>query len=68
LGDEIARRQILGNGGSWGKRASNGNQSRRLHSESEMRWMFGKKRRSLISDLPMVGISSNKAGRQPVPL
>lgn len=37
LGNEIARRQILRNGGSRGNRANDGNQSRELHSESKMR-------------------------------
>jgi len=41
LGNEIACRQRLGNGGSRGKRASDGNQSRELHSEPKMRSVFG---------------------------
>jgi hypothetical protein len=68
LGNEIACRQILRNGGSRGKRASDGDHRRELHSESKMRSVFGRKRRSLMPGLPMVRVLSDKAGRHPVAL
>jgi hypothetical protein len=68
LGNEIACRQILGNGGSRGKRASDGNQSRELHCESEMRPVFGRKWSSLMPGLPMVRVLSDEARQRSVPL
>jgi hypothetical protein len=68
LRNEIASGQILWNGGSRSKCASDGDKSRELHGGSKMCSVFGRKRRSLMLDLLMVVIFGDKARQHPVPL